>query len=174
MRGHAINTAIFNLMRTAWTQPLRYSFVGLQLTGIHLLTVVFFLLTLISFAFFSFIATIFKLPSPSYWDTTTVLIGAIFDDLKMQPWVLVVVGAAVVASVCLTYGTYRLKAWAHWGAMVFIALSMAPPLLLKPLRDVLGVGAWLYCAACLAFIAAMTFAVIRYGPWGVTKAADAG
>ena len=113
----------------------------------------------------------FKSPSLSYWETTTALFGSIFGDLKTQPWILVGLAAAVIASVGLTYGAFRSKAWAHWGAMVFIALSMVPPILWQPLHDVLAVMAWVYPAACLAFLAAMTYAVIRYGPWGMTKPA---
>ena len=158
-------------MKTAWTQPLKWTFIGLQLAGIYLVGVALFLMTLIAWAFFNLIAYFLDRTGPSYWDTTTVLFGTVLDKVGPQPWLLGVIVAAVVASVLLTYGAFRFKVWAHWGAMVLIALSIAAAIVItvSPLRDLFGLIMWIYCAASILFLAAMTIAAIRYGPWGMTR-----
>ena len=158
-------------MKTAWTQPLRWTFIGLQLAGIYLASVGIFLLTLVAWGFFYLIAVFFSRPAPNYLETTTVLFGSVLEKVGPQPWLLVAIVAAVVASALVTYGAFRFKVWAHWGAMVLIALSVAAAIMItvSPLRDLFGVMVWIYCAASFLFLVAMTFAVIRYGPWGITR-----
>jgi hypothetical protein len=152
---------------TPWTQPLRRSFVGLQVFGIYLASGVLFVLTVGAFFLFSLVGVILGRKAPTYPDVAGVVLGGLFG----QPLVIVGMVAAVLASISMTWGASRFKAWAHWGAMVLIAASMLPAILMAiafrdPIYWVIGS---IYCGGCVAFLGAMTIALKKYDPWGVPR-----
>ena len=90
---------------------------------------------------------------------------------SQQPWIVAVPVAVIVASILTTRGAFRQKAWAHWAAMALVAISTVPFIAVAvAFRDW---SWWLlalpYCAACVAFLAAMTYAFAKYGPWGAIR-----
>jgi hypothetical protein len=155
-----------------WTQPLKWSFIALQLYGIYLASVVLLLLALFLFFFLSLAATFLGQPQPTNEETGRFVL----DILLGQPWLIVGIVVAVVVSISLTVGAARLRPWAHWAAMAFIALSIVPVILMiAAFRDwvwwTVGVP---YCAGCVAFLIAMSYAFRRYGPWGVPRSGQNG
>src|SRR4029077_12176026 len=155
-----------------WTQSLKWSFIVLQAFGIYLASVVLLILALLVFFMFSLAATILGGPQPTFRD----IAGVVLDTLLGQPWLIVGIVVAVVVSISLTVGAARLRPWAHWAAMAFIALSIVPVILMiAAFRDwvwwTVGVP---YCAGCVAFLIAMSYAFRRYGPWGVSRSEQSG
>jgi phage-related holin len=150
---------------TAWTQPLKWSFLGLQVAGVYLAGTVLLVLAVAAFILFSLIATLLGQTHTSYLDFARVVLF----ELSQQPLVFAGIVAAILASILTTRGAVRRKAWAHWAAMALIAASIVPAILMAvTFRDwVWWLVALPYSAACVAFLAAMTYAAIRYGPWGV-------
>jgi hypothetical protein len=155
-------------MRTGpWTQPLKWSFILLQVYGIYLASVVLLILALLVFFLLAMAATILGGPQPTYRDVA----GFALYTLLEQPLLIVGMVAALVASIWFTVGAARLRPWAHWAAMAFVAVSIVPAILMiAAFRDWVW---WMvglpYCAGCVAFLIAMTYAFRRYGPWGVPR-----
>ena len=150
-----------------WTESLKWSFIILQIAGIYLASVVLFLLALVLYFVFSLAATVLQQRQP----TNGELAGLIVYTLLGQPWLIAGIVVAFAVSICLTVGAARLRPWAHWAAMAFIALSILPVILMiAAFRDwvwwTVGVP---YCGGCVAFLVAMTYAFKRYGAWGVPR-----
>jgi hypothetical protein len=155
------------IRNTAWTQPLKWSFLGLQVAGLYLVVVILLLLVVGLFIVLSLAATILGKTDPNYLDVVRVLLLYASE----QPLLVVVPPAAMVASIVTTRAAFRQQAWAHWAAMALVAASIVPFILIAiAFRDWIW---WLiavpYSAACVAFLAAMTYTAARYGPWGATR-----
>lgn len=152
---------------SAWTQTLKWSFLGLQVAGLYLVSTLLLLLFVLGFIFLSLASTILGQSQTSYWDVANFFLLI----LLQQPLIIVGIVVVIVASILTIRGAFRQKAWAHWAAMVLVAASIVPAIgVAVAFRD----SAWWvialpYSAACLAFLAAMTYAVARYGPWGATR-----
>ena len=148
---------------TTWTGALKWWFLGLQVAGIYLAATILLVLFVGAFFLFSFIATILGQPTPSAGAVVRVLLFG-------QPLLTVGMVGALMASIVITRGALRLEAWAHWGAMALIAASTVAVILMavtfrEPAFWIIGL---VYCAAGVAFLVAMTYAFVKYGPWGMT------
>jgi hypothetical protein len=149
---------------SVWTRPLRWSFIVLQIFGIYLGSLVLIALVVGAYFISSLVAIILGVPAPSYE-------SVVRDTLLGQPLVIAATVAAVVASIGVTVGASRYRAWAHWAAMALIAISMVLAILLIVAfhdRIWLVIGL-VYCVGGVAFLVAMTYASIEYGPWGMSR-----
>jgi hypothetical protein len=135
--------------------------------GIYLTATILFLVAVGAFIVLSLVATILGHTDTNYLDVVRVLLLYASE----QPLLVVVPPAAIAASILTTRAAFRQQAWAHWAAMALVAASIVPFILVAiAFRDwVWWLIALPYSAACLAFLAAMTYAVARYGPWGATR-----
>jgi hypothetical protein len=140
--------------------------------GIYLAATILLVLFVAAWIVLSLLLTMVGKTDTSYLDVVRVFLLYASE----QPLLVVVPAAVIVASIVTTRAAFRQQAWAHWAAMVLVAASMAPFILIAvAFHDwVWWLIALPYSAACLAFLAAMTYAVARYGPWGTTRSrADA-
>jgi hypothetical protein len=104
--------------------------------------------------------------TPAFSDAVGTALGDIFG----QPAVAIaVLSAMIVASVFITRGAFRRKGWAHWGAIALVAVSTLPVIQIAVFFHELGIwiAALAYCTGCAAFVAVMTNALVKHGPWGV-------
>jgi hypothetical protein len=154
---------------TAWTQPLKWSFLGLQVAGIYLAATVVLVLFVAAFILFSLIGTLLGDTHVSYLDVARVLLF----EMSQQPLVIAGIVALILASILTTRGAFRQKTWAHWGAMALIAATMVPAILMAVTFRAAAYWAiaLAYSGACVAFLTAMTYAAVKYGPWGAGRSA---
>jgi len=134
--------------------------------GLYLVVVILLVLVVGAFIVLSLVGTILGKSANS-----TDVVRVLLLYASEQPWLIVVPPAAIAASIVTTRAAFRQQAWAHWAAMALVAASIVPFIFTAiAFRD--GVW-WLialpYSAACVAFLAAMTYAAARYGPWGATR-----
>src|SRR4029077_3949913 len=109
-----------------------------------------------AFLVLSLVATILGHTDANYLDVVRVLLLYAAE----QPLLIVVPPVAIAASIVITRAAFRQKAWAHWAAMALLAASIAPFI-----RAAIAFRDWVwwlialpYSAACVAFLAAMTYA----------------
>jgi hypothetical protein len=133
--------------------------------GIYLAATILVVLVVAAWILLSLVLTVLGKTDTSYLDVVRLLLSYASE----QPLVVAVPVVAIVASIVTTRGAFRQKAWAHWAAMALVSASMVPFILIAvAFRDwVWWLIALPYSAACVAFLAAMTYAAVRYGPWGV-------
>jgi hypothetical protein len=103
---------------------------------------------------------------PAFSDAVGVALGDIFGQPAVAIAILVIM---IVASVLITRGAFRRKGWAHWAAIALVAVSTLPVIQIAVFFHELGIwiAAVAYCIGCAAFVAAMTYALVKHGPWGV-------
>jgi hypothetical protein len=151
---------------SAWTPPLKWWFVGLQVAGIYGVAALLFVTSVGVWVFLALVAYFLRSSTPAFTDA----VGAALGDIFGKPAVAIAVLAAmIVASVFITRGAFKHQAWAHWGAIVLIAVSTLPVIQIAVFfRElVIWIVALTYSAGSAAFVAAMTYALVRHGPWGV-------
>lgn len=122
-----------------------------------------------AFILFSLIGALAGGMQVSYLDVAKVLLFA----LLQQPLVIAGVVALILASILTTWGAFRQKTWAHWAAMALIAATMGPAILMAVTFRAAAYWAIAlpYCAACVAFLTAMTYAAVKHGPRGAARPA---
>jgi hypothetical protein len=140
--------------------------------GIYLAATIVVVLFVAAWIVLSLMMTVFGKTDTSHLDVVRLLLFYASE----QPSLVAVPVVAIVASIVTTRGAFSQKAWAHWAAMALVAASIVPFILIAvAFRDwVWWLIALPYSAACVAFLVAMTYAAVRYGPWGAIRSrADA-
>jgi len=147
-----------------WTRPLQLWFVSLEVTGIYGVAALLFALSVGVWIFLAIVAD-FLHSSAAYPDAAGVVLS-MFSQPAAEIAGLVLM---VVASIFITRGAFRHEGWAHWAAIALIAISTVPVIQIAAFyREVVfWLPAVAYCAACAAFVMAMTWAFAMHGPWGV-------
>jgi hypothetical protein len=151
---------------SAWTQPLKWWFVGLQVAGIYGVAALLFVTSVGVWVFLALVAYFLRGSTPTFSDAVGVALGDIFGQPALGIGVLVVM---IVASVLITRGGFRHKGWAHWGAIVLVGVSTLPVIQIAVFFHELAIWivALVYCAGCAAFVATMTYVLVKHGPWGL-------
>lgn len=148
-----------------WTPRLKWWFVALELAGIYVAPAVLLALTVGGLLLAYGGAVFFRVATPSFAGAGSFVLGGLVEP---HP-VVALLAFDIVASIFVTRAAFRNQAWAHWGAVTLIAASMLPAILVALAWHELAIWvlALAYCAACAAFLVAMTYAFVKHGPWGV-------
>jgi hypothetical protein len=150
---------------SAWTRPLQLWFVSLQVTGIYGVAALLFALSVGVWIFLAIVADFLR-SSVAYPDAAGLVLGDMFGQPAAEIAGLVVM---IVASIFITRAAFRHEGWAHWGAIALVAISTVPVIQIAVFFSaaVIWLAAVAYCAACAAFVIAMTYAFVMHGPWGL-------
>jgi hypothetical protein len=153
-------------VESAWTRPLKWWFVGLQVAGIYGVAAFLLVASVGEWMFLAVVSYFLRSSTPAFSDAAGAALGGIFGQPALGIAVLV---GMIVASVFITRGAFRHQAWAHWGAIALVAVSTLPVIQIAVVFHELAIWivALAYCAGCAAFVAAMTYALVKHGPWGV-------
>ena len=150
---------------SAWTRPLKLWFVGLQLVGIYVGPTVLAVLIAAGLLLIYGAAAIFFQMKPSYGGAGSFVLEGVLQYSLVGAWLVL----EILSGIVITRATFRNQAWTHWGAVVLIAASWVPAIAIAMFFQELVV--WVivlaYCAACVAFVVAMIYVFVEYGPWGM-------
>ena len=150
---------------SAWTRPLKLWFVGLQLVGIYVGPTVLAVLIAAGLLLIYGAAVLFHLGEPSYAGAASFVLAGLLQFSLVGAWLVL----EILSGIVITRASFRDQAWTHWGAVILIAASLLPVIAIAAaFRElVVWVIVVAYCAGCVAFVAAMTYAFVEYGPWGM-------